>query len=67
VTTTYSPARLRQLVEADGRGQRAIARSAGTYPGNLRDWMHGRTVPTADSLARLLTALGKAWADLDAR
>jgi transcriptional regulator with XRE-family HTH domain len=59
-------ARLRRLIKADGRTQTTIAKAAGMSQGQLGQILTGiRPNPTVDTVERLLSVLGKRWADLD--
>jgi transcriptional regulator with XRE-family HTH domain len=49
----FSSAKLKALVEADGRLGGEIARAAGFSPGSLSHWTLGKRVPGADELAAL--------------
>lgn len=58
--------RLRYLVEQDGRTQTEIAESVGMSQAHLSQILNGiRDKPSADTVGRLLTAMGKRWRDLD--
>lgn len=58
--------RLRELAEADGRPQAEIAEAAGMRPSNLSAYLTGgRRNPSVGTIARILAALGRRWADLD--
>lgn len=50
--------RLRAAVEADGRGQVAIAAAAGMRQGALSDVLSGRRRPSVGLLQRLCAAVG---------
>lgn len=57
--------RLRALVDQSDRSHAQVARDAGLAPPNLSRILAGETDPRASTLQRLLTALGRRWADLD--
>jgi transcriptional regulator with XRE-family HTH domain len=57
--------RLRELVAADGRSIRELARDLGIDHRNLHDILTGKTDPRASTLAAILAAMGKTWGDLD--
>lgn len=63
-TTTLTD-RLRALIDQADRSQAQIAKEAGLDPANLSRILAGTTDPLASTLQRLLTALGRRWADLD--
>jgi transcriptional regulator with XRE-family HTH domain len=67
---SYSPARLRALVldwsESNGLHQSDAARRAGMSPSQFADLIAGRKHnPGIATVARVLDAIGKRWADLD--
>jgi transcriptional regulator with XRE-family HTH domain len=69
-TVSYSPDRLRALVldwcEANGLHQSDAARRAGMSPSQFADLTSGRKPnPGVVTVARVLDAIGKRWADLD--
>jgi transcriptional regulator with XRE-family HTH domain len=58
--------RFRELAEADGRSQGAIAEAAGMSQSQLSQLLSGyRGDPRISTIARVLAALGRTWADLD--
>jgi transcriptional regulator with XRE-family HTH domain len=58
--------RLRSLIDADGRSHAAIAGAAGMSQAQLSQILTGvRPNPTVETVERLLSALGRRWADLD--
>jgi transcriptional regulator with XRE-family HTH domain len=59
-------ARLRALCDADGRADLLIARNAGMGKAQFSQLMNGtKATPSITSVARILLALHKSWADLD--
>jgi transcriptional regulator with XRE-family HTH domain len=62
---TFDPARLRELVAASGLSGRQLAAASGVDRSTLRRYCDGTHTPQADTLARVLAALGRRWADLD--
>lgn len=57
---------LRDLVEADGRSIAAIAEAAEMSRSQLSQVLNGiRPNPSVGTVARVLAALGRSWADLD--
>ncbi len=59
-------ARLAELVAADGRMQYEIAQAAGMSPQQLWQVLSGhRTNPSVGTVAAILRAVGRTWADLD--
>ena len=59
------PARLRALVEQDGRPQTEIADAIGWSKQRLYRAIAGTSSPTAETIAAILAGLGRSWADLD--
>lgn len=57
--------RLRRLVEADGRSHTAIAAAAGLPQPTVSRIVGGQPDADVSTLARILAALGRTWADLD--
>jgi transcriptional regulator with XRE-family HTH domain len=67
-TPTLTPVgeRLRALADARGLSTRDVARLIGAaQPTNLSKIYQGKTSPTAETLERILAALGCTWSDLD--
>lgn len=59
-------ARLRDLIEADGRRKTEIAAAAGMSKSQLHQLLSGvRPNPTYDTIKKLLGVLGKRFRDLD--
>lgn len=59
-------ARLRALVAADPREVPALAESAGLSAEHVRQVLRGtRRSPSAETVGKILAALGKSWGDLD--
>ena len=60
-------ARLRQLIDADGRTKAAIAEAAGMSKSQFGQVLSGHRAnsPRYDTLARVLAALGRSFADLE--
>lgn len=59
-------ARLLELVNADSRPRGSIATAAGMSPAQFSQVLTGhRADPSITTVARILAALGKTWADLD--
>lgn len=58
-------ARLGRLIDASEHSRRQVARDAGIDEKNLREIAGGLKTPRLDTAARILSALGKRWADLD--
>ena len=50
--------RLRELREARGLSQRAVARDLGVTPGAVAKWELGYTQPTMDNILALASLLG---------
>lgn len=48
---------IRLAVKRDSRSQAKIARAAGLEPGRLSEYLHGRRVPTLETLERLCQVL----------
>lgn len=60
-------ARLLLLVDADPRARHEVAAAAGMSPAQLSQILTGyRADPSVSTVGRILAALGKRWADLDA-
>ena len=62
---TFSHERLHALWKRSGRTQTALAAEAGVDQSDLSKMLRGEHVPRADTLARLLGAMGCSWGDLD--
>jgi replicative DNA helicase len=60
-------AELATAVSASGRTAREIAFEVGVSPGSMSHWTHARTVPDADTFARLSNAVGGLGDVTDAR
>ena len=58
--------RLADLVESDGRTRHEIADAVGMSKSQLSQILNGHKAnPSIGTFERILTALGKTWADLD--
>ena len=53
----FQPDRLRQLVEESGLSQYAFGKAMDVSQGAITKWICGKSVPTADCLLRICTAL----------
>lgn len=57
--------RLRGLIEGSGRSLRQVAEAAGVPAANLSRICSGQAGATVETIARVLAAVGRRWADLD--
>lgn len=62
---TFDPARLKALVAESGLSYRALAAAIDSNESNVSNIVNGHTTPQADTLAKILGAVGKRWKDLD--
>ena len=64
--THWRPGRLKKLVFESGLSTREIAQEEGApCQSNLSQILLGNTIPRASTVAAILRAIGKTWADLD--
>lgn len=61
----WSPARLRALVAESGLSTRQVAERGGPDQSDLSKILAGKVEPRASTVAAILSAIGRGWADLD--